>query len=245
MESLSPVSVVRQGENWVVDFGKCLTGWPELKLHANQAGDSVKVQYWEVEQGWGDAGYDSYLCAGGEETFKAPYVRHTSFRLLEISGYSGELTADDVRGIVAYSSVDKQGNFSSSDSRLNAVYEMCERSGRQNIQQGIISVDANREQSPWTADSWNIGVGCLYNHKDTMLIDKVIKDYWPMLLWEQYLFSGDAKLLSDYYPNLTKFLDYIERSRNPGTGLYNPPGWRASDYAGGKSGKRRGEHRHQ
>lgn len=262
MESLSPVSVVRQGENWVVDFGKCLTGWPELKLHANQAGDSVKVQYWEVEQGWGDAGYDSYLCAGGEETFKAPYVRHTSFRLLEISGYSGELTADDVRGIVAYSSVDKQGNFSSSDSRLNAVYEMCERSGRQNIQQGIISVDANREQSPWTADSWNIGVGCLYNHKDTMLIDKVIKDYageqlesgnfltcspakdyhsemaewslyWPMLLWEQYLFSGDAKLLSDYYPNLTKFLDYIERSRNPGTGLYNPPGWRASDYAGG------------
>lgn len=262
MESQPPVSVTRQGDKWIVDFGKCLTGWPELKLHGNSSGDQVKVQYWEVQQGWGDAGYDSYTCRGGEETFKTPYVRHTSFRLLEITGYSGELTADDVRGIVAYSYADKQGSFRSSDDRLNAVYEMCERSGRQNVQQGIISVDANREQSPWTADSWNIGIGCLYNHQDTMLIDKIIKDYageqlgsgnfltcspardynsemaewslyWPMLLWEQYLFSGNEALLVSNYPNLTKFLAYMQRYQNPGTGLYNPPGWRASDYAGG------------
>ena len=104
-------------------------------------------------------------------------MRHTSFRLLEISGYQGTLTADDVKGIVAYSDVDLQGSFQTSNERLNAVFEMCERSGRQNIQQGIISVDANLEQSPWTADSWNIGIGYLYNHANTMVIDKVIKDY--------------------------------------------------------------------
>lgn len=262
MERTVPVSVTKEGDKWLVDFGRCLTGWPELKLSGNISGDKIKVQYWEVEKGWGDAGYDSYTAHGGNEMFYAPYVRHTSFRILEITGYKGELTADDVCGIVACSYAEKKGSFECSDKRLNAVYEMSERSGSQNMQQGMISVDANREQSPWTADSWNIGMGYLYNHENTMMIDKNIKDYageqresgnfltcspakdylsemaewslyWPMLLYGQYLFGGSRKLLSDHYHHLTKFLGYIICTKNPETGLYNPPGWRASDYAGG------------
>ncbi len=261
-ERVSPVSVTKKGNSYIVDFGKCLTGWPSIALHGNAAGSEVKVQYWEVEKGWGDAGYDTYIAKGGEEIFYAPFVRHTSFRILEITGYSGTLTAEDVVGIVAYSEAQVLGKFTSSDERLNLIYEMCERSGRQNIQQGIVSVDANREQSPWTADSWNVGIGILYNQKNTMLIDKIIKDYaaeqqrdgnfltcspardytstmaewslyWPMLLWEQYSFSGDTALLEKYYPNFTKFWAYIETYKSNATGLYNPPGWRASDYAGG------------
>ena len=60
---------------------------------------------------------------------------------------------------------------------LNSIYEMCERSARQNVQQGIISVDADREQSQWTADSWNIGNVLLYNHRNTMMIDQAVRDY--------------------------------------------------------------------
>jgi len=137
---------------------------------------------------------------------------------------------------------------------------MCERSARQNIQQGIISVDANREQSPWTADSWNIGNVLLYNDRNTMMIDKVVRDYaaeqltngdfyscspapmfrisewsmyWPMLLWQQYLFSGDDTLLREMTPHLTAFLEWIKTYQDPTTKLLNPPGWRISEYAGG------------
>ncbi len=262
-ERITPQRVYEENGTWFVEFDKTYTGWPELKLKENQAGDEVKVQYWEVERGWGDAGYDTYLCAGGEEMFYAPYVRHTSFKILEITGYAGTLTAEDVTGIVAYSQTENTGTFVSSDDRLNAVFTMSERSGRQNIQQGIISVDANREQSPWTADSWNIGIGCLYNHANTMLIDKIIKDYageqqedgnfltcspgwqfvnpspewsmyWPMLLWQEYLFRGDLSLLDEMYVHLEEFMDYMQRFENPNSGLYNPPGWRISDYAGGE-----------
>lgn len=60
---------------------------------------------------------------------------------------------------------------------MNRIYDMCTRSAWQNVQQGIISVDANREQSPWTADSWHIGMGVLYNHRDTRLLDKIVRDY--------------------------------------------------------------------
>lgn len=262
MERLHPVSVWREGEAWFADFGMCLSGWPEIRLHGNNPSDRIKIQYWEVEKGWGDAGYDLYIAKGGEESFYVPFVRHTSFRLLEISGYKGALSQDDIDGIVACSYQDKQGDFTCSDERLNRVYEMSQRSGRQNYQQGIISVDANREQSPWTADSWNIGMGYLYNHAGTMAIHKIIKDYaaeqldngnfltcspaiefrsemmewslyWPMLLWEQYLFSGNGNLLADCYPNLVGFLAYVESTKSADTGLYNPPGWRSSDYAGG------------
>src|SRR5207244_340662 len=65
----------------------------------------------------------------------------------------------------------------SSSDLLNSIYEMCERSARQNIQQAVLSVDANREQSSWTADCWNIGNVPLYNHRNTMIVDKVVRDY--------------------------------------------------------------------
>jgi hypothetical protein len=223
-------------------------------------GDTIQLQYWEIQDRLGDAGYDVYICKGGAETVKCPYVRHTSFKLIEISGYNGIPSRSDVTGVAAYSYADRQGAFTCSDARLTAVYEMCERSARQNVQQGVISVDANREQSPWTADSWSIGMGFLYNHSGTMIADKIVKDYageqqpsgnfyacspaavyelaewslyWPMILWQQYFFSGNKRLLLDVRPNLESFLAYMKRYKNAATGLYNPPGWRASDYAGG------------
>ena len=87
------------------------------------------------------------------------------------------LLPSDVRGIWAYCDADVSGRFHCSSDLLNSIYEMCERSARQNIQQAIISVDADREQSSWTADSWNIGNVLLYNHRNTMMIDKVVRDY--------------------------------------------------------------------
>ena len=96
------------------------------------------------------------------------------------------------------------------------------------------------------ADSWNIGNVLLYNDRDTMMIDKVVRDYageqipngdfpacqpgaadsmippipewsmyWPMLLWQQYLFSGDETLLREMSPRLTHFLDWIKTYQDP------------------------------
>jgi alpha-L-rhamnosidase len=54
-----------------------------------------------------------------------------------------------------------------------------------------------------------------------------------MLLWQQYLFSGDEMLLREMAPRLTHFLDWIKSYQNPTNKLLDPPGWRISDYAGG------------
>ncbi len=258
---LKPVGITSTNGAWLVDFGRCIDGWPRLKMRDNRSGDKVRVEYFQMTGERKPAGWDEYTCHGGTETWDADFGRHTSFQVMKITGYAGELKASNVRGIWAYCDADVAGRFHCSSDLLNSIYEMCERSARQNIQQAIISVDANREQSSWTADSWNIGNVLLYNHRDTMMIDKVVRDYaaaqltngdfpacspaqrsrripewsmyWPMLLWQQYLFSGDEMLLREMAPRLTHFLDWIKPYQNPTNQLLDLPGWRISEYAGG------------
>jgi alpha-L-rhamnosidase len=258
---LKPVSIASTNGSWVVDFGRCIDGWPKLTMRANHSGDVVRLEYFQMAGERKPAGWDQYTCRGDTETWDASFGRHTSFQVIRISGYAGKLSASDVCGVWAYCDADVAGRFHCSNDLLNSIYEMCERSARQNVQQAIISVDANREQSPWTADSWNIGNVLLYNHRNTMMIDKVVRDYaveqfpdgnfpacsptkwpryipewsmyWPMLLWQQYLFSGDETLLREMAPRLTRFMDWMKMCRDTNTMLPSPPGWRISDYAGG------------
>jgi alpha-L-rhamnosidase len=265
---LKPVSVVFTNGAWMVDFGRCIDGWPKITMRANQPGDVVRVEYFQVTGERKAAGWDQYTCHGGEETWDADFGRHTSFQVLKITGYARKLNASDIRGIWAYCDADVEGRFYCSSPLLNSIYEMCERSARQNVQQGVISVDADREQSPWLGDAWNIGNVLLYNDRDTTMIDKVVRDfageqfpdgyipatspahrlvdadpdrripewamYWPMLLWQQYLFSGDQTLLRDMAPQLARFMEWLKRFQDPTTKLLNPiTQWRISDYAGG------------
>ncbi len=258
---LIPVSVTSSNGAWLVDFGRCIDGWPKLTMHANQPGDAVRVQYFQMTGERKPAGWDQYICGGGTETWKPDFGRHASFQVIKITGYAGELKPSDVSGIWAYCDADVAGRFHCSSDLLNSIYEMCERSARQNVQQGFISVDADREQSQWTADCWNIANVLLYNHRNTTMVDKVLHDYaveqlpngdfpaccpafwsrcipewsmyWPMLLWQQYLFSGDEALLRTMAPRLTHFLEWMKRYQDPTTKLVNPLGWRISDYAGG------------
>ena len=262
---LEPVSIISTNGGWLVDFGRCIDGWPKITMRENHSGDVVRIGYFQMTGGRRSAGWDKYTCHGGTETWDADFGRHTSFQVMKITGYAGDLKASDLRGIWAYCDADVAGRFHCSSDLLNSIYEMCERSARQNIQQGIISVDANREQAPYTADSWNIGNVLLYNDRDTMMIDKVVRDYaeaqltngdfpsccpaqrfasipewsmyWPMLLWQQYLFSGDETLLREMAPHLTHFLKWIKTYQDPTNGLINPPGWRISDWAVGNTPK--------
>jgi alpha-L-rhamnosidase len=269
--ALTPVSITSTNGAWLVDFGRCIDGWPKITMRNNESGDMVRVEYFQMTGERKPAGWDQYICRGGKETWDANFGRHTSFQVLKITGYAGKLEPSDIRGMWAYCDADVAGRFRCSSDLLNDIYKMCERSARQNIQQGIISVDANREQAPWLADSWNIGNVLLYNDRDTTMIDKVVRDYageqfpdgyfsacspgtqrkenptpeqrsrripewhmyWPMLLWQQYLFSGDETLLRQMAPHLTRAMEWIKPFQDPKSNLLNPPGWRISDFAGG------------
>ena len=266
--ALKPVNIARTKGGWLVDFGKCIDGWPKITMRRNRPGDTVRVSYFQMEGENKPAGWDEYICHGGKETWKPNFGRYTSFQVLKIAGYTGKLNPSDVAGIWAYGDVDVAGDFHCSSELLNAIYEMCERSARQNVQQGIISVDAQREQLQWLADAWSIGNVLLYNDRNTTMIDKVIRDfageqmsngyirnvspgqgfegadghgripewsmYWPMFLWQQYLFFGDERLLREMAPRLEAFLNWLRPYQDSASKLLNPEKmWRISEFAGG------------
>ena len=175
---LKPVSVTFTNGAWLVDFGRCIDGWPKLTMRAESfRGRRARGILSNDRRDESPPAGTNIFATAERKPGKPDFGRHTSFQVIKITGYAGKLKASDVRGIWAYCDADVAGRFRCSSDLLNSIYEMCERSARQNIQQGIISVDANREQSPWTADSWNIGNVLLYNDRDTMMIDKVVRDY--------------------------------------------------------------------
>ncbi|MGH8024112.1 MAG: family 78 glycoside hydrolase catalytic domain, partial [Limisphaerales bacterium] len=175
--ALKPVSITSTNGVWLVNFGRCIDGWPKITMRENHPGDKVRIAYFQMTGQRKAAGWDEYICHGGTETWDADFGRYTSFQVMKITGYAGQLKASDIRGIWAYCDADVAGRFHCSSDLANRVYKMCERSARQNVQQGIIAVDAQREQLPWLADSWNIGNVLLYNDLDTMIIDKVVRDF--------------------------------------------------------------------
>ena len=259
-ERLTPVSIERSGGAWIVDFGQCITGWPELVMTGHAAGDSITVHYFQGEDSVGPSGWDRYICRGGRETW-APDTGYSSFRTLRIEGYRGRLTAERIHGIWAYTDAEIAGRFETSDPTLNAIYEMSERSARQSVQMGMISVDANREQASWTGDSWIIGNTLLANHRNSPVIRKTILDYageqldngnfyaaspaakrkipewafyWPMLLWNQHLWFGDIPLLRDQFGNLERMIGFFELKRDRKTKLLHYTGnWQITDLPGG------------
>jgi len=260
-ERLASLSIEQEGADWLVDFGKCITGWPELTMSGNSAGDSITVHYFHGEGSVGSAGWDRYICRGGRETW-TPDNGYSSFRTLRIEGYRGVLTPDRVQGIWAHTEADVAGRFRTSDPTVNAIFEMSERSARQSVQMGMISVDANREQAPWTADAWIIGNVLLMNHRNSQVVRKTILDYageqldngnfyagspaakrkipewafyWPLLLWNQYLWYGDTPLIHDLFGNLEQMIGFFEPKRDRETDLLHYTGnWQITDLPGGR-----------
>ena len=124
---LAPVRMTKDGNAWLVDFGRCIDGWPKLTMQANRPGDNIRVEYFQMAKHQWPAGWDEYICRGGTETWKPNAGRHTSFQVLRITGYSGPLNAGDIRGVWAYTDADVAGSFRCSNELLNAVFTLCER----------------------------------------------------------------------------------------------------------------------
>ncbi len=48
---LKPVSITFTNGAWLVDFGRCIDGWPKLTMRANHPGDMVRVEYFQMTGG--------------------------------------------------------------------------------------------------------------------------------------------------------------------------------------------------
>ena len=105
----------------LVDFGQNLVGWLRFTVRGPR-GSEIRIRHAEVlehdELGirpLRDAqATDRFILSGGEDFFEPTMTFH-GFRYAEITGWPGELTADDLEAVVVHSDLRRTGFFECSD----------------------------------------------------------------------------------------------------------------------------------
>ena len=236
-----PVEWVRKGSNhWFIDFGKAAFGNVELSaptgihnatitvhLGENRSdsntvhrspGGTVRYQRHTLQldsarpvspnltwapPGWMKSGWLN-------RPAKMPEIM--PFRYVELEGVPTNFDIQQVRRSVWRVPFDDQAaSFSSSDARLNEVWDLCKYSIKATTFLGLY-VDGDRERKPYEADALinQLGHYCVDQRYDTARLTHeflLANPTWPtewrlqsvMLGWLDFLWSGDdAALRRDY-----------------------------------------------
>ncbi len=139
----------------------------------------------------------------------------TPFRYCEVENYPGELPPGSlIRESVFYPFDDESSGFTSSDTVLNKVWEICKYSIKATSFAGIY-VDGDRERIPYEADALinqlgHYGVDREYAMARRTLEYLIFHPTWPtewimqtvLMAWDDYLYTGNSDLLEKYYDDL-------------------------------------------
>jgi alpha-L-rhamnosidase len=250
---LRPVSVESRGaDRWVVDFGQNMVGRVRLTVRGAGTGRTIVLRHAEVlDDGElylanlrSAEATDSYVAAGrAVEVFEPRFTFH-GFRYVEVSGYPGKLTADDLTGRVLQTDTPDVGSFSCSDPLVRRLQSNIEWGQRGNFLSVPTDCPQRDERLGWTADAqiflptacYNADVAAFFTKwlqdvRDTqspegwitdiapaIAIDRIGAPAWgdaaTIVPWHLYRTYGDLRLLEDSFDSMVAWVGWIER-HNP------------------------------
>lgn len=112
----------------VIDFGQNLTGIVELKIHG-QRGQKITVRHAEALDEKGNfytknlrtaRCTDTFICSGGEDVFCPTFTFH-GFRYIAVDGLGKSFDPSCFTACVMHTDLEKAGDFSCSDERVNRL----------------------------------------------------------------------------------------------------------------------------
>ena len=197
----------RKGTALVFDLGRQYTGGVTFNFHSDSDG--------VVDIGWGEllererpalmrkghSYVDRYIARPGFNHWLPMGYSAGRYFCLILRGFSGNVRFDRVGMLASEPALDWSARFECSDDRLNAIWDLCERTIRIGTQEGLIDCPT-REQAPYVGDA---------NHVAGW-ISRLTGDYsyWCYLVREAFvvqgrqgliktaLFSGQSHLFLDY-----------------------------------------------
>lgn len=186
IEELRPVAITRpRPGSWVADMGQNFAGWVRLRVRA-PAGTVIRLRFAEAlaPDGMIDTAStgvfatkveqtDTYICKGhGIETWEPRFTYH-GFRYVEVNGWPGTPTVEDLVGVVVHTALPQAGTFECSDARLNQLHRMALWTHRSNLH-GLPEDCPARERCGWLGDAHLVCEYSIYN-------------FQGMAFWEKYL----------------------------------------------------------
>ncbi|MCL2516619.1 MAG: glycoside hydrolase family 78 protein, partial [Microbacteriaceae bacterium] len=158
-EVLRPVEIwASPSGRTLVDFGQNLVGWLRFTVRG-EAGAEIVVRHAEVlEHGElgvrplrGAAATDTFVLSGGEDAFEPTLTFH-GFRYAEVTGWPGELTADDVEAVVVHSRMRRTSSFECSEPLVNQLVRNSVWGQKGNFLDVPTDCPQRDERLGWTGD---------------------------------------------------------------------------------------------
>ncbi|WP_426626054.1 family 78 glycoside hydrolase catalytic domain [Leifsonia sp. McL0607] len=190
----------------LVDFGQNLVGWIKVRVQG-PAGAEVTIRHAEVLE-HGELGVrplrtaeatDRYILSGGADEFEPTFTFH-GFRYAEVSGWPGELKAEDLTAIAVGSELTRIGEFSSSDPLLNQFHENVVWGMRGNFLDVPTDCPQRDERLGWTGDIAAFAPTAAYLYD----VDAFLSDWLVDLDLEQQHHDG---IVGFVIPDVLKFHD--------------------------------------
>jgi alpha-L-rhamnosidase len=128
-EKLKVVAVIKTpaGET-VLDLGQNMVGWIEFKINAPK-GTEVLLQHGEILQEGNfyrdnleRAKAEFRYISDGEKAAVRPHFTYYGFRYVKVSGWHGEINAEDFTGCVLYSDMDTTGHIETNNPLVNRLF---------------------------------------------------------------------------------------------------------------------------
>lgn len=161
IQELKPrqIFITPEGDT-VADMGQNMIGWIRFNVEGPE-GTAVTIRHAEVLDRYGNFYTENlraadqtntYILKGdGIETWE-PRFTFQGFRYVAIDGFPGELTADDLTGIVLHSDIEPTGHFQSSNPWVNRLQHNIIWGQKGNFLEVPTDCPQRDERMGWTGD---------------------------------------------------------------------------------------------
>jgi len=185
IEEIKPVKVFRSPKgSLLVDMGQNMVGWIRLKV-SGPKGTVVTLRHAEVLDKYGEFYTENlraakcqitYTLAGTGEEIYEPRFTFMGFRFVEVSGFPGELTADNITGVVVHSDMEVTGSYESSNPLLNQLQHNIKWGQKGNFVDVPTDCPQRDERLGWTGDAQAFTRTAAFNYDVAAFFTKWLKD---------------------------------------------------------------------
>ncbi|MBN2863335.1 MAG: glycoside hydrolase family 78 protein [Bacteroidales bacterium] len=185
IEEIKPVKVFRSPKgSLIVDMGQNMVGWIRLKARGPK-GTVITLRHAEILDKYGEfytenlraakAQVTITLAGSGDEIFE-PGFTFMGFRYVEVEGFPGTLTTDNITGIVVHSDMPKTGTYESSNSLINQLQHNIVWGQKGNFLDVPTDCPQRDERLGWTGDAQAFCRTAAFNYNVAPFFTKWLKD---------------------------------------------------------------------
>lgn len=238
--------VTPKGER-LVDFGQIITGVVEVHVKGEK-GQKIVIRHAEVLDKDGNfypetlrqaKSIDTFICNGKEQVFRPHFTFH-GFRYICVEGME-DFTADQFIACVTHSDMEKTGDFSCSNKKVNQLQRNITWGQRGNFLDVPTDCPQRDERLGWTGDAQVFSWTAAFNRNTALFYTKWMRDVaaesslekgvphvvpdilgqysssaWSdvavIVPWVVYQMYGDKGILEENWKCMHEWVDYIKNN---------------------------------